>query len=182
MSFRCSKSTFPPQQQQQQHQQLGPLLDLTAIAAGKKKGGKGTRFPPFLYLPLNYNISRTGRRPFWNWGKGLFGCWRESTYHRPNAEARPRKGEGGKGKAFNCRQPLKGTVRINTFFPIPKLHKSIHFDLFMTYKSTNWGNHCNSIKTWRIQVVNCFVFLLVPPSIPWEWSPRGGADFPFQTG
>ncbi len=43
MSFRCSKSTFPPQQQQQQqqqqHQQLGPLLDLTAIAAGKKIGG-----------------------------------------------------------------------------------------------------------------------------------------------
>ena len=36
MSFRCSKSTFPPQQQQQQHQQLIPLLDLTAIAAGKK--------------------------------------------------------------------------------------------------------------------------------------------------
>ncbi len=38
MSFRCSKSTFPPQQQQQQQhqqQQLGPLLDLTAIAAGK---------------------------------------------------------------------------------------------------------------------------------------------------
>ncbi len=34
MSFRCSKSTSPPQQQQ--HQQLGPLLDLTAIAAGKK--------------------------------------------------------------------------------------------------------------------------------------------------
>ncbi len=36
MSFRCSKSIFPPQQQQQQQQQLGPLLDLTAIAAGKK--------------------------------------------------------------------------------------------------------------------------------------------------
>ena len=35
MSFRCSKSTFPPQQQHQQ-QQLGLLLDLTAIAAGKK--------------------------------------------------------------------------------------------------------------------------------------------------
>ncbi len=38
MSFRCSKSIFPPppQQQHQQQQQLGPLLDLTAIAAGKK--------------------------------------------------------------------------------------------------------------------------------------------------
>ncbi len=31
------KSVPPPQQQQQQQQQLGPLLDLTAIAAGKKK-------------------------------------------------------------------------------------------------------------------------------------------------
>ncbi len=36
MSFRSSKSIFPPPQQQHQHQQqLGPLLDLTAIAAGK---------------------------------------------------------------------------------------------------------------------------------------------------
>ncbi len=29
----CSKNTFP---QQQHHQQLGPFIDLTAIAAGKK--------------------------------------------------------------------------------------------------------------------------------------------------
>ncbi len=28
---------MPPQQQQQQQQQLGPVLDLTAIAAGKKE-------------------------------------------------------------------------------------------------------------------------------------------------
>ncbi len=34
MSFKCSKSTRP--QQQHQQQQLEPLLDLTAIAAGKK--------------------------------------------------------------------------------------------------------------------------------------------------
>ena len=43
MSFRCSKSIFPPspkQQQQHQQQQLGPLLDLTAIAAGKKENKK----------------------------------------------------------------------------------------------------------------------------------------------
>ncbi len=33
MSLRSSKNTFPHQQQHQQ--QLGPLLDLTAIAAGK---------------------------------------------------------------------------------------------------------------------------------------------------
>ncbi len=39
MSFLCSKSTFLPKQQQQ-HQQLGPLLDLTAIAAGQKEEWK----------------------------------------------------------------------------------------------------------------------------------------------
>ncbi len=48
-SFRGPTKTFPPPQQQQQQQQLGPLLDLTAIAAGKKQTmGKRTAF--FLFL------------------------------------------------------------------------------------------------------------------------------------
>ena len=36
----CQK-VYSPQQQQQHQQQLGPLLDLTAIAAGKNESGRG---------------------------------------------------------------------------------------------------------------------------------------------
>ena len=44
MLLKSSKNTFPHQQQ------LGPLLDLTAIAAGKKGGANLIRIYVTLYL------------------------------------------------------------------------------------------------------------------------------------
>ncbi len=55
----------PPQQQQQQQQQqqLGPLLDLTAIAAGKKYYDKKVPTFPLFQLILKNDMTKYGYTP-----------------------------------------------------------------------------------------------------------------------